>query len=50
MQKVIIKNLGPIQEAEIILKPFVVIIGKSGSGKSIILRTISLLKWLCKYR
>ncbi|EEC4841714.1 ATP-binding protein [Campylobacter lari] len=48
MQKVIIKNLGPIQEAEIILKPFVVIIGKSGSGKSIILRTISLLKWLYK--
>ncbi|MBF7042256.1 ATP-binding protein [Campylobacter volucris] len=49
MQKIIIKNLGPIQEAEIILKPFVVIIGKSGSGKSIILRTISLLKWLCKH-
>ncbi|EAJ1254847.1 ATP-binding protein [Campylobacter lari] len=48
MQKAIIKNLGPIQEAEIILKPFVVIIGKSGSGKSIILRTISLLKWLYK--
>ncbi|EGD0208528.1 MULTISPECIES: AAA family ATPase [unclassified Campylobacter] len=48
MQKVIIKNLGPIQEAEIILKPFIVIIGKSGSGKSIILRTISLLKWLYK--
>ncbi|MBF7044719.1 AAA family ATPase [Campylobacter volucris] len=49
MQKVIIKNLGPIQEAEIILKPFVVLIGKSGSGKSIILRTISMLKWLYKH-
>lgn len=48
MQKVIIKNLGPIQEAEIDLKPFVVIIGKSGSGKSVLLRTISLLKWLYK--
>ncbi|EKJ5635709.1 ATP-binding protein [Campylobacter coli] len=49
MQKIIIKNLGPIQEAEIILKPFVVFIGKSGSGKSVILRTISMLKWLYKH-
>ncbi|OCX42303.1 hypothetical protein A7X81_03695 [Campylobacter ornithocola] len=49
MQKIIIKNLGPIQEAEMILKPFVVFIGKSGSGKSVILRTISMLKWLYKH-
>ncbi|HED6126530.1 TPA: hypothetical protein R5W37_001207, partial [Campylobacter jejuni] len=49
MQKIIIKNLGPIQEAEIILKPFTVIIGKSGSGKSVILRTASMLKWLYKH-
>ncbi len=49
MQKIIIKNLGPIHEAEIILKPFVVFIGKSGSGKSVILRTISMLKWLYKH-
>lgn len=48
MQKIIIKNLGPIQEAKINLKPFIVFIGKSGSGKSVILRTISLLKWLYK--
>ncbi|ECK7611693.1 ATP-binding protein, partial [Campylobacter jejuni] len=46
---IIIKNLGPIQEAEIILKPFTVIIGKSGSGKSVILRTASMLKWLYKH-
>ncbi|HED5999844.1 TPA: ATP-binding protein, partial [Campylobacter coli] len=49
MQKIIIKNLGPIQEAKIILKPFIVIIGKSGSGKSVLLRTVSLLKWIYKY-
>ncbi|TKX28245.1 AAA family ATPase [Campylobacter estrildidarum] len=49
MQKVVIKNLGPIQEAEISLKPFVVFIGKNGSGKSVILRTISMLKWLYKH-
>lgn len=50
MQKIIIKNLGPIQEAKIILKPFIVIIGKSGNGKSVLLRTISLLKWLYKQK
>ncbi|EOH2671436.1 hypothetical protein ACLW2A_001778, partial [Campylobacter jejuni] len=49
MQKIIIKNLGPIQEAKIILKPFIVIIGKSGSGKSVLLRTVSLLKWIYKH-
>ncbi|EGA8550628.1 AAA family ATPase [Campylobacter coli] len=48
MQKIIIKNLGPIQEATISLKPFMVLIGKSSSGKSVLLRTISLLKWLYK--
>ncbi|HEF3493088.1 TPA: AAA family ATPase, partial [Campylobacter coli] len=48
MQKIIIKNLGPIQEATISLKPFMVFIGKSSSGKSVLLRTISLLKWLYK--
>lgn len=50
MQKIIIKNLGPIQEAEVILKPFMVFTGKSGRGKSVLLRTISLLKWLYKQK
>ncbi|MBP3194304.1 MAG: ATP-binding protein [Cardiobacteriaceae bacterium] len=48
MQKVIIKKLGPIEDCEIEIKPFTILIGESGSGKSIILRTISLLKWVYK--
>lgn len=48
MQKVIIRNLGPVKECEIILKPFTVFIGESGTGKSAILKTISLLKWIYK--
>ncbi|EPX3987328.1 AAA family ATPase [Campylobacter fetus] len=48
MQKVIIRNLGPIKESQIELKEFMVFIGDSGTGKSIILRTISLLKWIYK--
>ena len=48
MQKVIIKNLGSIKDCEIDIKPFTVLIGDSGVGKSIILRTISMLKWVYK--
>lgn len=48
MQKVLIKNLGPIKNAEISIKPFVVFIGRSGSGKSVVMRTISMLKWVYK--
>ena len=48
MQKVIIQNLGPIKECEIDLKPFTVFIGESGTGKSAILKTVSLLKWIYK--
>ena len=48
MQKVIIKNLGPIKDCEIDIKPFTVLIGDSGVGKSIILRTISMLRWIYK--
>lgn len=48
MQKVIIQKLGPINYCEITIKPFTIFIGDSGTGKSIILRTISLLKWIYK--
>ena len=48
MQRVIIKNLGPIRECDITIKPFTVLMGDSGVGKSVILRTISLLKWIYK--
>lgn len=47
-QKIIIKNLGPIKDCEIEINPFTVFIGESGSGKSIILRTISMCKWIYK--
>lgn len=48
MQKVIIKNLGPIKECRIEIKPLTILIGESGTGKSVILRTISMLKWIYK--
>ena len=48
MQRVIIKNLGPIRECDITIKPFTILMGDSGVGKSVILRTISLLKWIYK--
>ena len=48
MQKVLIKNLGPIKNAEIYIKPFVVFVGRSGSGKSVVMRAVSMLKWVYK--
>lgn len=48
MQKVIIKNLGPIKNCEVDIRPFTIFIGDSGVGKSVILRTVSLLKWIYK--
>lgn len=48
MQKLIIRNLGPIKQAEIELKPYTIFVGESGTGKSVILRTISLLRYIHK--
>lgn len=47
-ETLIIKHFGPIIEAQISLKPFVVFIGESGSGKSIILKLLSLMRWIFK--
>lgn len=47
-QELIIRNLGPIKEADIIIMPFTILIGESGSGKSIIMRTISMFQWIYK--
>lgn len=44
MQKLIIKNLGPIKNCEMEVRPFTIFIGESGSGKSILLRTIDMVK------
>ena len=47
-QQLYIKNFGPIAQMDIPLKPLMVFIGESGSGKSAILKLISLLKWVHK--
>ena len=47
-QQLYIKNFGPIAQMDIPLKPLMVFIGESGSGKSAILKFISLLKWVHK--
>ena len=47
-ERLIVKDFGPIVEAEIEIKPFMVFIGESGSGKSVILKLLSLFRWICK--
>ena len=47
-ERLIIKNFGPIVKAEIDIKPFMVFIGESGSGKSVILKLLSLFRWMYK--
>lgn len=47
-EQLIIKNFGPIVKAEIDIKPFMVFIGESGSGKSVILKTLALCRWIYK--
>lgn len=43
-----IKNFGPIKDLDIEIKPLMVFIGESGSGKSAILKLMSLLRWVHK--
>ncbi|EAK1592096.1 hypothetical protein CK725_07210, partial [Campylobacter upsaliensis] len=43
-----IKHFGPIKEAQITLKAFTIFIGESGSGKSIVLKLLSLMRWILK--
>ncbi|MCR2066121.1 AAA family ATPase [Campylobacter upsaliensis] len=43
-----IKHFGPIVEAQISLRAFTVFIGESGSGKSIVLKLLSLMRWILK--
>ncbi|WP_276891189.1 AAA family ATPase [Helicobacter japonicus] len=47
-ERLIIKNFGPIVEADIEIKPFMVFIGESGSGKSVVLKTLALCRWIHK--
>ncbi|MCH5347649.1 MAG: AAA family ATPase [Muribaculaceae bacterium] len=44
-----IENFGPISEAELIdIKPLTLFIGESGSGKSTIMKVLSLFRWMYK--
>lgn len=47
-EQLIIKNFGPIASATVNIKPFMVFIGESGSGKSVILKLLSLFRWIYK--
>lgn len=47
-ERLTIKNFGPIKELDIEIKPLMVFIGESGSGKSAILKLMSLLRWVHK--
>lgn len=48
MKKIFIKNIGPIQEADITLRNVNVVIGPQSSGKSTILKIASYCSWLEK--
>ena len=48
MEHLYLKNFGPIKEMHIDLKPLMVFIGESSSGKSAILKLLSLLRWVHK--
>lgn len=48
-ESIIIKNFGPLKEVEIDdIKPLTVFIGKSASGKSIIMKVIVLMRYIYK--
>lgn len=48
-ESIIIKNFGPINEVEIPdIKPFSVFVGKSGIGKSTIIKVMALFRWIFK--
>lgn len=48
-ESLLIRNFGPIQEVELSdIRPFTVIIGPSGKGKSTILKVLVLFRWFYK--
>ncbi len=46
MQKIVIKNFGPIKDAEIVITPLLVLIGEQATGKSTIAKLIYFFKSL----
>lgn len=48
-ESILIRNLGPIEEIEISeIRPLTVFVGRSGSGKSTVLKTVALFRWIFK--
>ena len=48
-ESIIIKNLGPLQDIIIEdIKPLSILIGASGSGKSLLMKTISMMRYIYK--
>lgn len=47
MQRIVIKNFGPIKDAEIEITPLLVLIGEQATGKSTIAKLIYFFKSLC---
>ncbi|WGU69960.1 DUF2813 domain-containing protein [Capnocytophaga canimorsus] len=43
-----LKDFGPIKALNLEIKPLMVFIGESGSGKSAILKLMSLIRWVHK--
>ncbi len=48
MKHIIIRNLGPIESAEVELKQYNVIIGPQSTGKSCVLKTVCFCRWVEK--
>ncbi|MDI9358918.1 MAG: AAA family ATPase [Phycisphaerales bacterium] len=47
-ESIVVKDLGPLKNVSIDIKPFTVFIGASGSGKSTLIKVIALFRWLYK--
>ncbi len=48
-ESIIIKNFGPIVEVELEdIRPLTIFIGESGSGKSTVIKTLALFRWIFK--
>jgi len=48
MQKIVIKNFGPIRDAEIEIKPFTVLLGEQATGKSTVAQLVHLSRLFVK--
>jgi len=48
MQRLIIKNVGPVKDADILLKKVNVFVGPQSSGKSTLAKIVSFCSWLEK--